>query len=46
MAQLRREPQMTIEDVAEYLDVSRGTAVTDRREAKQRIAAENSGKQV
>lgn len=37
VAQLRRDPNMTIEDVADYLDVSRGTAVTDRAEAKRRL---------
>ena len=42
MAQLRRDPAMTIEDVAEYLDVSRGTAVTDRAEAKRRLREENA----
>lgn len=42
MAQLRVDPGMTIEEVAEFLDVSRGTAVTDRREAKQRLAGEKS----
>lgn len=40
MEQLRRDPEMTIEDVAEYLDVSRGTAVTDRQEAKRRLRDE------
>lgn len=38
MAQLRLTPRMTIDDVVDFLNVSRGTAVTDRREAKQRLA--------
>lgn len=41
MAQLRDDPTMTIEEVAEFLDVSRGTAVTDRAEAKRRLREEN-----
>lgn len=42
MAQLRLTPRMTIDDVVEFLEVSRGTAVTDRREAKQRLTQQGN----
>jgi len=40
IAQLRLTPRMNIEEVQEFLGVSRGTAVTDRRKAKERLAQE------
>lgn len=40
MGELRTRPAMTIEDVEEFLNVSRGTAVQDRREARRRLDEE------
>ena len=44
MEELRTRPAMTIDDVEDFLNVSRGTAVQDRREARRRLDAESTSK--
>jgi hypothetical protein len=44
LGELRVRPAMTIDDVEEFLNVSRGTAVQDRREARRRLDAESASK--